>query len=83
MTGIPSSSNTGNTGSSSSAGSAIGIYYGMASCTNALERVQQEIGEEATSLRPKNTDMAQRVSSWSSWTGAPPCLELKSLTHTF
>ncbi|SAM03931.1 hypothetical protein [Absidia glauca] len=36
------------------------VYSDIAFYTNALERVQQEIGEEAASLRPKSTDMAYK-----------------------
>jgi hypothetical protein len=50
MTDIPFSLNTESTGSSSSASSAVGIYSDIASSTNALERVQQEIGEEVLSI---------------------------------
>jgi hypothetical protein len=70
LTDIPTYSITRNTGSSSYASSATGIYSDVANesrvhadvafYTNALEGVQQEIGEEATSLRPKNTDMAYK-----------------------
>jgi small-conductance mechanosensitive channel len=58
-------------------------YSDMASSTNALERIQQKIGEEADSLRPENTDMAfkSKQSEFVDF-GAPPCLDLKSLAHT-
>jgi hypothetical protein len=66
MTDTISSLITGNTGSSSSARSAIGVYSDMASYTNALEKVQQKIDEEAALVQPNNTDWPTRVSSWNS-----------------